>query len=150
MPSAHFLPRVLHLHTALCILGTETILTHVKDVSEVPDKQTLLSVVCMLPRSMEKAGKDCVLRALVRLRKFYLLWLQFLLVGVFFPKPQQIKARCSFLIITGYGNSGTRNWSCSSFLRSFSYFFRKPLQETTQKLEVCSARLKSPLQLCLS
>lgn len=63
----------------LCILGTETIFTHVKEVSEVPNKQTLLSVVYILPRSTEQAkpNKDYVLRESISLGKFYLLWLNF-------------------------------------------------------------------------
>lgn len=105
--SAYFFSCLFHLHIDLCILGTETMFTHVKEVSEVSNKQTLLSIVYILPRSIEKAkpNKDYVLRKSISLRKFYLLWLNFF----FSPQRWQIKARCYFLIITGYGNSETRN-----------------------------------------
>lgn len=62
--SDYFFPCLFHLHIGLCFLGTQVIFTHVKEVSEVPNKQTLLSVVYILSRSMEKAkpNKDYVLR----------------------------------------------------------------------------------------
>lgn len=88
--SAYFFCCLFHLHIGLCILGTETIFTHVKEVSEVSNKQTLLSVVYILPRSTEKAkpNKDYVLRESISLGKFYLLWLNF-----FSPKKNVGKSR---------------------------------------------------------
>lgn len=75
-----FFSCLFHLHILLCILGTETIFTHVKEVSEVSNKQSPLNVVYILPRSTEKAksNKDYVLRESISLRKFYLLLSNFL------------------------------------------------------------------------
>lgn len=74
---------LFHLHIGLCILGTETIFTHVKKVSEVSNKQTLLSVVYILSRSTEKAkpNKDYVLKESISLGNFYFGYTSFLFVS---------------------------------------------------------------------